>query len=177
MTSLLVLGLGNVLCSDDGVGVVAVSRLARRYHFPDDALLLDGGTLGLSLLPHLRAAESVLLLDAVAAPLPAGSLVRIAGADVGPAVAARLSPHQIGVADLLDGARLLDGDTRRIVLLGLVPSHVELGRALTPPVDAALDALLAAAVTQASDWGFVPRRRDDAIPYPPPHDVARVLGL
>ena len=59
---LLVLGLGNVLCRDDGLGVVAVTRLLRRYRIPDDMLVLDGGTLGLSLLPYLQSARDVILV-------------------------------------------------------------------------------------------------------------------
>jgi hydrogenase maturation protease len=179
MSNLLVLGLGNVLCTDDGVGVAAVTRLQRRYHPPPEALVLDGGTLGLSLLPLLRDAKDVILLDAVNASLPAGSLVRIEGDDVGPAVEQRLSPHQVGVADLLDGARLLDGDVQRIVLLGVVPDHIQLGAELTQPVRAAVDDLVEAAIAQARRWGvrFELRGDDDEDIRRADHHAARVLGL
>ena len=64
---LLVLGLGNVLLRDDGLGVAAVGRLADRYDRPEGVRILDGGTLGLSLLPHLEDAEQVILVDAIQA--------------------------------------------------------------------------------------------------------------
>ncbi|MGZ8255244.1 MAG: hydrogenase maturation protease, partial [Burkholderiaceae bacterium] len=106
-TPLLVLGLGNVLLADDGVGSAAVAELHDRYEPCAGARVLDGGTLGLSLLPYLDAADIVILVDAIRADAPPGSFVRLDGDEVAPAVATRLSPHQIGVADLLDGARWL----------------------------------------------------------------------
>ena len=179
MSGLLVLGLGNVLCSDDGAGVAAVTRIRRRYRTPRGALVLDGGTLGLSLLPHLREADDVILLDAVSAPQPPGTLVRLAGDDVAPAVEQRLSVHQVGVAELLDGVRLLDGGLQRMVLIGVVPTHTELGATLTAPVFAAIEGLVAAAIAQAQQWGvsFELRGDDDGDFTTADHDAARVLGL
>ena len=72
---LLVLGLGNVLLEDDGVGGAAVSLLLDRFDLPQGVQVLDGGTLGLSLLPHLEAADTVILVDAVRADAAPGSLV------------------------------------------------------------------------------------------------------
>lgn len=154
LCELLILGLGNLLCSDDGVGVVAVHRLARGHRLPAGVRALDGGTLGLSLLPHLQASRRVILLDAVAAQGAPGSLVRLDGADVATAVAGRLSVHQIGVADLLEGARLLDQGPEVLRLLGVVPASTALGIELTPNVALAVDALVAMAVREARGLGF-----------------------
>jgi hydrogenase maturation protease len=158
--SLLVLGLGNVLCSDDGVGAVAAARLADQYEVPDDVRVLDGGTLGLSLLPYLQDAADVILLDAIRADAPPGSFVRLDGEEVAPAVANRLSPHQIGVADLLDGARWLDWYPRRLVLLGLVPGSIDLGLERSPDVERNMPGLIEQAVEEAGRLGYVlhPRR-------------------
>jgi hydrogenase maturation protease len=173
---LLVLALGNVLCGDDGAGVAALSRLCARYAIDARARLLDGGTLGLSLLGYLQMAESAILLDAVLADAPAGSLVRLEGDEVGPAVAQRLSPHQVGVADLLDGARLLGGNPQRIVLLGVVPERIELGIGFSPAVSAALDGLVEAAASEIASFGLTVRRGgEDA--QRDPDDLHRVLGV
>jgi hydrogenase maturation protease len=178
---LLVLGLGNVLCRDDGVGVAAVTRLLRRYRAPDDVRVLDGGTLGLSLLPYLQCARDVILVDAIAADAPAGSAVRLEGDAVVPAVEQRLSPHQVGVCDLLDGARLLagDDDSQRIVLLGIVPDRVELGTGLTEHVEAAVDALVEAVVLEAASMGyrFTRDERQHHADGDAGHHAARVLGM
>ena len=125
--SLLVLGLGNLLCSDDGLGAAAVALLDREWEEPEGTLVLDGGTLGLALLPYFEDARDVILVDAVRSDEPAGASVRLTGEDVAPAVLHRLSPHQIGVADILDGARLHGRWPDRVVLLGLVPLTFRLG--------------------------------------------------
>jgi len=153
-TPLLVLGLGNVLLADDGVGSAAVAELRDRYEPPAGARVLDGGTLGLSLLPYLDDADIVILVDAIRADAPPGSFVRLDGDDVAPAVATRLSPHQIGVADLLDGARWLDRYPARVILLGLVPDSIELAVGLTPSVGRALPDLVARIVDEAAALGF-----------------------
>ena len=58
-----ILGLGNVLCGDDGLGVAALARLDRRYRLPEGVEMMDGGTLGLALLHHVRAVDALLLAD------------------------------------------------------------------------------------------------------------------
>ena len=153
--ALLVLGLGNVLCSDDGAGPAAVERLAARWQTPPGVRVADGGTLGLSLLALLAEAEDVLLVDAVNVPgLAAGTVVRLEGEDVPAASRNQLSVHQVGVADLLDALRLLDRLPRRLTLLGVVPASIELGYGCTPTVTGALDGLVDAVVAEAASRGF-----------------------
>ncbi|HEU5055848.1 MAG TPA: HyaD/HybD family hydrogenase maturation endopeptidase [Kofleriaceae bacterium] len=139
----VVLGLGNLLMGDDGVGVFALAALAAEPRVPAGARLLDGGTLGLSLLPYVRSAPDLVLIDAVRGEGPPGSLVRLEGDEVPGAVLERLSVHQVGVADLVAGARLLGGWPERIVLCGVVPERIELGVELSPAVRAAVPALVA----------------------------------
>jgi len=159
-TSLLVLGLGNLLLEDDGVGSAAVALLEACYTAPERARVMDGGTLGLSLLPYLEDADLVILVDAVKTDDAPGAFVRMDGDDVPPAVATRLSPHQVGVADLLDGARWLGRYPPKVVLLGLVPESMELAVGLSPRVKSALPALVERIVEEAGAAGFAFRCRD-----------------
>ncbi|MGB5817804.1 MAG: hydrogenase maturation protease [Thermoanaerobaculia bacterium] len=158
--NLLILGLGNLLCGDDGLGVAAVEELHHRYLLPDSVRALDGGTLGLTLLAHFEDAEDVILVDAIQADAPAGSLVRLEGDEVAPAVRNRLSVHQIGVADLLDGLRLLDAFPKRLTLLGLVPEKMELEIALSESVGSNLQLLVAEVVKEAARLGYDLHPRD-----------------
>ena len=174
-TGLLILGLGNLLCGDDGLGVAAVQRLVHRYDAPAGARVLDGGTLGLSLLPWLSEAEDVILVDAVRADAPPGSFVRLTGDEVAPAVHDRLSPHQVGVSDLLDGLRLLDRLPAQLVLLGLVPATLELGLDRTAAVEAGLDGLVEAVVAEAARLGF-PFHRKVADDQADPVHAADLVG-
>ena len=181
-TPLLVLGLGNVLLADDGVGAVAVTSLLDRYEPADGVRVLDGGTLGLSLLPYLEDADAVILVDAVRADRPAGTVVRLDGDQVAPAVATRLSPHQVGVADLLDGARWLERYPRRLVLLGIVPESIDLAVGLSPSVARSVPALVECIVDQAARFGFQfsrspSRETNETSGAMGVVDVARLAGL
>jgi hydrogenase maturation protease len=175
---LLVLGLGNLLCGDDGLGAVAVHLLQRCYRVPDGVSVLDGGTLGLSLLPHLEEAHEAILVDAIRGEGPAGSFVRLEGDEVAPAVAGRLSVHQVGVADLLEGARWRERYPSRVILLGLVPESLDLGLARTPAVEAALPELVERVVVEARELGhvFVPRSSDE-MAVRGSGDLSHVYGL
>jgi hypothetical protein len=121
----------------------------------------------------------VILVDAIRVEAGPGSLVRLEGDDVAPAVATRLSPHQVGVADLLDGARWLGRYPRHVVLLGLVPESMELAVGLSPRVRPALPVLVERIVEEAGTLGFVFCRRsaDETAPVGRTVDVtAYVLG-
>ena len=177
---LLVLGLGNVLCGDDGLGVAAVSRLAELHELPPSVRVADGGTLGLALLGLFAGVDEVLLVDAVLAEAPAGTLVRLEGEDVAPAARDRLSVHQVGVADLLDAMHLLGTWPRRIALLGLVPERIELGLGRSPAVERALPTLVDALAREIAERGHAvaPRRSGGAHGEAPvARDAARALGL
>ena len=174
----LVLGLGNVLLGDDGIGAAALSRLERDWRIPDGVRLEDGGTLGLTLLGLLADAEQVIIVDAVRTDDPPGSLVRIDGAAVIDAVRDRLSVHQVGVADLLDAARLIDCYPAGVTLLGLVPETIDLSVERSVVVDRRLDDLVDAIIREVQSHGYelVPETgmagRDR-----PVHALARHFGM
>jgi len=174
----LVLGLGNVLLGDDGIGAAAVDRLERDYGIPPGIRLVEGGTLGLSLLGEIAEAQHVILVDAVAMDAPPGTLVRLDGADVIDAVRDRLSVHQVGVADLLNGARLIGRYPASVVLLGLVPGSIRLGVGRTCAVDAALAALVAAILREVQTLGYeLDLRTQDCAEDRPIHALTRHFGM
>jgi hydrogenase maturation protease len=153
-SSLLILGLGNLLCRDDGLGAFVAQAIAESRVIPDGVKVLDGGTLGLALLPYLEDTERAILVDAIQADQPVGSVVRLDGEDVGPAVAARLSVHQVGVSDLIEAARWHERVPPTLVLLGLVPLTTELGVGLSAPVLAGLPALVDLVCEESGRLGF-----------------------
>ena len=177
--SLLVLGLGNVLCGDDGLGVAAVETIRRRHAIPDNVQVLDGGTLGLALLSYFEKDGDVILVDAIAADQDAGSFVRLEGDEVAPAVRHRLSVHQIGVADLLDSLRLIDSFPRRLVLLGLVPESLQLGLEKSAAVDRMMPYLLERIVEEVQRLGYdlEPKKQNETAAAGSAGTAAGPLGL
>ncbi|NOR49874.1 MAG: hydrogenase maturation protease, partial [Desulfuromonadales bacterium] len=125
--SILVLGLGNTIMTDDGFGVEVVTTLSSRYHFQGPVKILDGGTLGLDLLPHLEEIESLLIIDALDMRDEPGKIFRLQGDEVPRAFASKLSVHQMGLQDLLAVAELQGHVQRNLVVWGVQAECIEMG--------------------------------------------------
>jgi len=148
------LGLGNILLEDEGLGVRALERLARRYRIPAGVELLDGGTTGMGLLDQLSCREHLIVLDAVRSDQPPGTIIRMTGEKVPVYFGQRATPHQIGLSDVLATLTLADEQPRNIVILGMVPSSLELTLDLSRDVDARLDALVDACRAELDALGY-----------------------
>lgn len=140
-TAPTVLGIGNPLMGDDGVGIALLEELMALD--PDPRIeYVDGGTIGLSLLPLVLDAQSLLVLDAVAAPVP-GTVVHLSGDQLPRLLQMKLSPHQVGLLDVLASARLLGCEPARIAVVGIAPKLVDMRLGLSPDVRAAVPEALA----------------------------------
>jgi hydrogenase maturation protease len=158
--SILVLGLGNTIMTDDGFGVKVVTSLASRYHFHGPVQLIDGGTLGLDLLPYLEDLDSLLIVDALDMRDEPGKIFRLEGDEVPRAFASKLSVHQMGLQDLLAVAELQGHVPRNLVVWGVQPECIEMGTKLTAPVAAAVEPLLANVLEELERWGVRYEARD-----------------
>lgn len=154
MADVLVLGLGNTILRDEGLGVRAVERLRERYELPAGVEALDGGTLGLHLLPFLEGVRSLLIVDALRVGEPPGALVRLEGDAIPQALAHKLSMHQFGLSELLAVGSFQGALPERIVLWGMAPAAIEPGLDLTERVAAALDALVDRVAAELASWGL-----------------------
>jgi hydrogenase maturation protease len=160
LTKTLILGVGNLLLSDEGVGLRVVERLATSYDLPEGVRILDGGTLGLDLLYYLEGVENLLIVDAVEMGKEPGTLLRLEGDEVPSFLSIKMSPHQIGIPDMLFAARLKDLYPRNVVLWGVQPAVLDTGLELSPPVAAQVNALVDKVVEQLVQWGELPRRKN-----------------
>jgi hydrogenase maturation protease len=130
--SVLVLGIGNILLSDEGVGVKAVEELQSRYDCSDAVEIVDGGTVGFELLPYFENRSHILIIDAVKTGNKPGTIVRI---DDPPAFfQKKVSPHQIGLADVMGIAVITDNMPQHIALFGIEPKELSTGLELSPEV-------------------------------------------
>ncbi|MBZ5649734.1 MAG: HyaD/HybD family hydrogenase maturation endopeptidase [Acidobacteriia bacterium] len=143
----VVLGLGNTLHSDDGVGPQAVERLRSDARVPEDVALIEGGTLGLELLTYIWDCSYLLVLDAVDVGQPPGTLVRMSSQEL-QTLPGRGSVHQLGVADLLVALRVLARQPPTVVLLGVQPATTKWGTELSPAVGAVMGSLIEASVAE-----------------------------
>jgi hydrogenase maturation protease len=151
----LVLGVGNKLLSDEGVGVHVVERLAAGYVIPEEVQLLDGGTLGMDLLYYLEGIDNLLLVDAVETHKDPGTLIRLEGEEVPAFLSLKISPHQLGVPDMLAAARFKDLYPKRLVLWGIQPELLDIGLDLSPLIESQMDILIGNVVEQLRAWGHI----------------------
>ena len=140
--TVLILGVGNLLLSDEGAGLHVIRRLQERYVLPGDVQILDGGTLGMDLLYYLEGCATLLIIDAVETGKAPGWLIRLEGEAVPAFLSVKVSPHQIGVPDMLFAAKLKGIDPPDIVLWGVQPESLEIGLELSPVVESQVDVLV-----------------------------------
>jgi hydrogenase maturation protease len=160
MAETLVLGLGNILLGDEGVGVRVVERLLEQYEFPEGVRVMDGGTLGLDLLPYLEEASRLLVIDAVQARKAPGTLVRMAGDEIPVFLdVSKVSPHQEGLQDLLAVAVLKGYLPDEVVFWGAQIEALGVGLELSSAVAAQVDALVEKVLAELARWGVDAQRK------------------
>lgn len=138
--NILVLGAGNLLLSDEGFGVHVVRRLEQRYAFPACVELFDAGTMGLLAAPRLEEADLVYIVDVLDAPGEPGTLLRYDKDDfMLNRIPVRLSPHQMGVQEMLLVSELRGRCPREVRLFGVIPATVTPGSTLSPQLEARVD--------------------------------------
>ncbi|MGI6650101.1 MAG: HyaD/HybD family hydrogenase maturation endopeptidase [Bacillota bacterium] len=136
----LILGVGNILLQDDGVGVHAIRALQERT-FPEGVDLLDGGTAGVDLLPYIGEAQHLVVIDAVKGGGQPGAIYRLTPAVMGQFKEQSLSLHQVGFLEVLDLAEKL-GHRPQTIIFGVEPQTIDWGLELTEPVQAVFPRLL-----------------------------------
>jgi hydrogenase maturation protease len=117
---ILVLGVGNILFTDEGIGVRAVEEMERLYDFSDNVTLMDGGTLGTRLMDPILNCDFLIVIDAVLGEGPAGSIYRLTGEDLRKSLAFKDSMHQTDLVDTLIICELV-GTRPDAVIIGMEP--------------------------------------------------------
>ncbi len=146
-----VLALGNLMRTDDAVGMLAARRLAEASRFPREIDIIEGGTLGLDLLHAVYSISHLLVLDAVDIGAAPGTLLRFEGKDLDDLPTSK-SVHLLGLSDLMNVLKLMEAPSPKVVLLGVQPESTDWGTVLTPAVEAAQSHLVEASLTQIITW-------------------------
>lgn len=140
--SILVLGIGNLLLGDEAIGVRIVEALEQRYLLPPHVEVLDGGTSGMDLMDVMANRDHLIVADAVLTGDEPGSVVVLRDDEIPAMFTRKVSPHQLGLADVLMALRLTDEFPARLTLVGVVPQTLEPGIALSPVVRQAIEPAL-----------------------------------
>jgi hydrogenase maturation protease len=157
------LGLGNRIESDEALGAVVIERftsdpsLLAGLPDPGAVDLIDGGTVGLALLPHIVDLDGLVVVDVIHAGAAPGTLIDLDGSALMRKEPQVMSVHDLGAGELLGALFVMDAWPRRVRVIGLEPKLIELGVDLTPEVAAGVPALLEAVVAHLAAW-----QREDA---------------
>ncbi|MCX7794054.1 MAG: HyaD/HybD family hydrogenase maturation endopeptidase [Thermodesulfovibrionales bacterium] len=154
---ILVLGLGNILLSDEGIGVRVVEELRERYTFFPDIEIVDGGTKGLDLLPLFESREKVLIVDAVDFGREPGYIGILEKSEIPTILHSKLSVHHIGLGEVLLAAQMLGIMPEEICLIGIQPYTLETGLELSSTIASKKEELLRSIVDKLRLWGVETR--------------------
>lgn len=150
----LVLGVGNLLMEDEGIGVHLVRALEAEYRFTPDIDLVDGGTAGLELIDKIDGREQVLILDAVEFNMEPGEVVHLRNGQIRTQLEDKMSLHHLGLTDVLSAAELLEIKPPKIHLIGIQPQSLETRITLSPLLKRNLSEYIEIVLDQLGDWGI-----------------------
>lgn len=161
---ILVLGIGNLLWADEGFGVRAVEEFSRRYLCEERVTIMDGGTQGLYLLPHVQEASRLVVFDAIDYGLEPGTMKIITDDEVPAYMGAKqMSLHQTGFQDVLAAAKLTGQYPDNLVLIGVQPVELkDYGGSLREAVRTQIDPAVEIAAEWLRRWGVEIQPRDTA---------------
>ncbi|UCV28288.1 HyaD/HybD family hydrogenase maturation endopeptidase [Ferribacterium limneticum] len=139
---IVVLGIGNILLTDEGVGVRTIEALERDYVLPPDVEVIDGGTCGMEMLEQLEDLDGLIVVDCVRANQPPATPILLKGDDVPVFFKTKLSPHQVSLSDVLASLEFTDKAPKSIAIVGMQPVSMSLGMKLSPEVAARVPELI-----------------------------------
>lgn len=160
---ILVLGVGNILLSDEGIGVRVIEALEQRYVMPEGVEVLDGGTAGMELLEAMANRTHLIIVDAIVSrKSEPGALLILRDEEVPVLFNNKISPHQLGLSDVLSALRFTGEFPDNITLVGVIPHSLEPNLGLTPIVEASLEPALQAVLMALQESGVTPALRERA---------------
>jgi hydrogenase maturation protease len=152
----VVLGIGNTILTDEAAGVRAVEALEQAYEIPANVQVIDGGTSGMEMIEDLSNLDFLIVIDVVKTGAAPGTVVKICGDEIPVFFRRKLSPHQIGLPDVLASLELLDTMPKEIVVLGVEPISLELGMEMTDLVAGKIPLLVEMTVAELAFRGYLP---------------------
>ncbi|EZP77463.1 hydrogenase maturation protease [Parageobacillus genomosp. 1] len=147
-----VLGIGNLLYSDEGVGIHLLPLLEERLSHYENVEVIEGSTDGMRLLGTIEETDYLIVVDAVNAGKDAGTIVTLVDDEIPAYFGVKMSIHQLGFQEVLSAAKIRETCPKHMILFGVQPASLELGLQLSPIVQAQLPQLAEKVVQQVKKW-------------------------
>ena len=147
-----ILGIGNTLYTDEGLGVHALAALQEKYGMDQQVQLVDGSTDGMSLLGPVEDTDYLIVIDAINAGKEGGHIIELHGNDIPAYYGIKMSIHQLGFQEVLLASKLREKYPKNIVMIGMQPTSLELGIGLSETNEAQLPQLLKLVEQQVNKW-------------------------
>ena len=153
----LILGLGNILLGDEGLGIRAVEALEKRYKLPPHLSLMDGGTAGYALIDYLKGLKKVIIIDAVKGGMEPGTIYRLSRKDLLEGKKLGLSGHQVDLQDVLALAEKLNM-LPEVSLIGIEPENMDYNLELSHKIKGALEVAIREVAKEAGILNGMPQK-------------------
>jgi len=151
---ILVLGLGNILIQDEGIGVRVVERLVEHYQIPADVDVLDGGTAGLALYDDIVGRKHLVVVDAIDNRCEPGTLITLRGDEVPSFFRNKVSPHQMALSDILAALEIMGEKPAEVVVIGIQPKDLGTGLEMSDLIGNQIDILVQQVVDELRRLGY-----------------------
>ena len=161
-----VMGIGNILFTDEGVGIRVIERLQERYDFPNNVLILDGGVLGLGLLGFMVESDDLVVVDTVRNGGAPGTLYRLEGDEIPRRFLDKTSIHEIDFSEALTACEALN-KVPETVIIGVEPEDIDsLSIELTPTIEKQVDRLIEMVLKELDHLGvgYTKKGADSHVP-------------
>ena len=147
-----VLGIGNTILSDEGFGVRVVEFLQKKYAFPDNVQLVDGGTLGVELIHFVAGTSKLLIIDSIDGGCEAGKIFHLRDDEILKHFTQKISAHEVGIQDILTMLDITDKKIPCVELIGAQPFSLDAGVNLTPQMQKLLLTFAEKALNILTEW-------------------------
>lgn len=149
MKPVLILGIGNILLKDEGVGVRVIEAM-QKMELPNDVELCDGGTAGADLLDIIADRRKVIVIDTADADVPPGTVLKLKPEDLAKEDKAEVSLHEFGLTQTLFMAAQLNCAPKEVVIFGIKPVELSLSTELSPQIAALIEPLIKVVLAEAA---------------------------
>jgi hydrogenase maturation protease len=157
---IMILGIGSILFSDDGFGILVVQRIEKEYAFPDNVLVVDGGVLGINLLGVISKPRHLIVVDTMRNRGKPGDLYRLEGDAIPERIRAKNSLHQVDFLEALTLCQALD-NVPQTVIIGVEPEDIQtLSLVLTPTVQARVEPVIRMVLDELDRLGVSYRKKE-----------------